>query len=352
MTIGARVFKTGLAVALAVYLSGLFGFASPIIAAVAAIFTIQPSISRSWQHISDQLQTNVLGAVVALTAVRLFGNSAIAVGMVCIIVILISIRLRMESTIGLTLVTVVAVMEATGEGWLFALERFLMVLTGMGAAFAVNILVFPPRPRKQFAEQVKEAYSELSLLLRMSISDELKEDVHRKEKEKLYQTLHKLEERYKLFEEERSWLNNQKREKARQLILSKQLIKTLQQGTDLLEVVEEHYFAAPESGKWAQRFDRQIEALTKFHEQILLKIDGKLKHRVALEPEAEREKAFAKQLSDYFNEDPEERKRLVFVASAIFEYEYHLHRLERLAEQVLQRDEAEEQKAVQSGAQQ
>ena len=213
MTIGARVLKTGMAVALAVYLSSLLGFPSPIIAAVAAIFTIQPSISRSWQQVTDQLQTNFLGAFVAITAVRLFGNTAIAVGLVCIIVILISIRLRMESSIGLTLVTVVAVMEANEQGWLFAVERFSMVLAGMGAAFVVNALLFPPRPRKQFVEQVHQAYGQLSLLLRMAISNEMKEDVHRKETEKLHNTLRKLQERYTVFEEERSLLPSRRQAK-------------------------------------------------------------------------------------------------------------------------------------------
>ncbi len=37
----SRVLKTGLAVALAIFVSELLGFSSPLIAAVAAIFTIQ-----------------------------------------------------------------------------------------------------------------------------------------------------------------------------------------------------------------------------------------------------------------------------------------------------------------------
>jgi uncharacterized membrane protein YgaE (UPF0421/DUF939 family) len=339
MTIGARVLKTGMAVALAVYLSGLFGFPSPIIAAVASIFTIQPSISRSWQQVTDQLQTNLLGAVVAIIAVKLFGSTPIALGLVCIIVILISIRLRMENTIGLTLVTVVAVMEATGEGWLFALERFSMVLTGMAAAFVVNVLVYPPRPRKQFTVQVHEAYGQLSLLLRMAISNEMKEDVHREEKEKLHGTLRKLDERYVLFEEERSLLPRRKLARARQLLLSKQMIKALQQGSDLLDVVEEHYFAAPGAGEWAQQFDRLIEELAKYHEQILLKLEGKMKANADIEPEEAREARLVKQITAYLNENPDEHKRLVFVASAIFEYAYHLRRLDRVAEQVLEREQ-------------
>ncbi|NBD27506.1 FUSC family protein [Paenibacillus glycinis] len=342
MTIGARVVKTGLAVALAVYISTLLQFPSPIISAVAAIFTIQPSISRSWQQVVEQVQTNVLGAAVALAAVRLFGHTPIALGMVCIIVILISIRLRMESTIGLTLVTVVAIMEANNqEGWLFALDRLLMVLAGMGAAFAVNILVFPPRPRRQFIVQVHDAHAKLSLLLRMAISNEMKEDVHRAEKEKLQGALGKLDESYRLFEDERPLLRKRKQAGARQLILSRHMIKALHKGMDLLEAVEEHYFAVSGCEAWAQRFDQQIEELAKYHEHILLKLDGKMKANADIEPEEEREGRLIEQLSDYLHRNPDEYKRLVFVASAMLEYAYHLRRLDRVSDQVQQRRETD-----------
>ncbi|EFM10364.1 protein of unknown function DUF939 [Paenibacillus curdlanolyticus YK9] len=338
MTIGARVLKTGMAVALAIYISGLLGFPSPLIAAVASIFTIQPSIYRSWQQISDQLQTNVLGAIVALAALRLFGHTPIAVGLVCILVILISIRFKMESTIGLTLVTVVAIMEAHDAGYDAALSRFLMVLTGMGAAFLVNVVIFPPRPRKQFSEQVHHAFDQLSLLLRTAISNEMKEQVFNAEKERLHGTLRKLDERFSVFEEERAIRAVSKAARARQLLVSKGMIKALQKGSDLLEIVEEHYFAAPGAGEWAHQFDRHIEELTKYHEHILLKSEGKMKANAHIEPEEEREAKLAAQLTVYLGEADEDRKRLVFVASAMFEYAYHLRRLEKLIDQVQQRD--------------
>lgn len=339
MTIGARVLKTGMAVALAIYLSSLFGFASPLIAAVAAIFTIQPSIYRSWQRVADQVQTNLLGAVIAIVAVRLFGHTPIAAGLVCILVILISIRLKMESTISLTLVTVVAIMEANGQGWDVAIVRFLMVLTGIGSSFLVNVLVFPPRPRRQFTEQVHQAYTQLSLLLRTAVSNEMKEQVFRQEKDKLHGTLRKLEERHTVFEEERKVLARAKTSHARQLLVSKQMIKALQKGADLLDVVEEHYFASPSAGEWALRFDRQIEDLSKYHEHILLKAEDKMKPNALIEPEEEREARFVKELTAYVMEDPDEHKRLIFVASGLFEYAYHLRRLEKLLDQVQQREE-------------
>lgn len=64
MTIGARVLKTGLAVAIALWIGQLIGLESPLIAAIASIFTIQPSIYRSWMQMLDQVQSNVLGAIV------------------------------------------------------------------------------------------------------------------------------------------------------------------------------------------------------------------------------------------------------------------------------------------------
>ncbi|QAY67148.1 FUSC family protein [Paenibacillus protaetiae] len=346
MTIGARVLKTGMAVALSIFLSEWFNFPSPIITAVAAIGTIQPSIYRSWQQVWDQLQTNVIGAILALAAVRLFGISPVSVGLVCILVILLSIRLKMESTISVTLVTVVAVMEANSQGIEFALQRFLMVLTGIGAAFVVNVAVFPPRPRRQFAEQARAAFAQLSLLLRTAISNEMKEQVYRQEKEKLHQTLRKLEDRFKLFEEERKLLPQTKLSQARQLLVSKQTIKTLQKGTDLLEMVEEHYFASKGAGEWAERFDRRIEELTKYHEHILLKWDRKMKPGV---PGMSEEDSLITDVAGYFMEDPEAHRRLVFVASSMFEYAYHLRRLDKVIDYALSRLDETGHKAEETG---
>ena len=58
----------------------------------------------------------------------------------------------------------------------------------------------------------------------------MKEDVHRKETEKLHNTLRKLQERYAVFEEERALLPSRRQAKSRQLLLSKQLIKVQPRG--------------------------------------------------------------------------------------------------------------------------
>jgi uncharacterized membrane protein YgaE (UPF0421/DUF939 family) len=338
MTIGARMLKTGLAVVLAIYVSGLFGFNTPIIATVAAIFTIQPSIYRSWRQVHDHIQSNIIGAAFALGAAYALGVTPISVGIVCVAVILLNIRLKTTSAIGLTLVTVVAVMDGHAEGWRFALERFAMVLTGIVSAFLVNVLVLPPRPKLQFREQVHEACNILSLLLRTAVSNEIREKVFREEHEKLEQIFRRLDEQYTLFREDRVFRPAGRRRHARQLLLSRQMIKTLRTGAALLDAVEEHFYSSPGAAEWAERFDRRIEALTKCHEQLLLKWEGKIKPGARIRPEPADD--LAKDLTAYLGEQSAERRRLLFVASAMFEYAWHLDRLDKLLDRMMRAESA------------
>lgn len=57
MTLGARVLKTGIAISLALYLCSMLGLAPGTFAAVAAVFTVQPTVYQSWRQVLDQVQT-------------------------------------------------------------------------------------------------------------------------------------------------------------------------------------------------------------------------------------------------------------------------------------------------------
>lgn len=339
MTIGARVLKTGLAVSVALYICSLLNYSPAIFAAVAAIFTIQPSIYQSWQHIWEQLSTNVLGAVIALAAGMLFGNDPMAVGFVCIIVIILCIKIKMDSTIALTLVTVMAIIEAPGEGWEFALNRFLIILIGMGSAFLVNIVIFPPKHKHHFTTQISSAFNQMSLLLRTVVSNEMKESIFKAEHQALLGTLRRLEEKYSVFEDERIIRQRSKHRHNRQLVLFKHLLGALHRGTDVLGNVEEHYFASAHNDEIDRVFDRHMEELIKFHEYILLKYEGKIKpgsshHDV----EADNEQ-FMREVLGYYNDQPEDRLRMVAVASSIYEYGFQLKRLDKVVDHYMNRVE-------------
>jgi len=339
MTIGARVLKTGLAVAISLWVGALIGLGSPIIAAIAAIFTIQPSIYRSWMQMLEQVQSNALGAVIAIAAVSLVGSTPITVGFVCIGVILLCIRLKTEETIGLTLVTVVVIMESHGQGWTIALDRLAAILTGIVAAFVVNVVIAPPRHRNRFVKQIQEAETMLSRLLRTAVSNELKESVFREEYDRLKSMLRKLEGAYDLFAEERVWRRKSRTQRARLLIVYRGMLSALEKGVALIDAVETHYFAVSSGEAWNRLIDRQIESLCGYHEQLVWKWQGKMKPgSSAAAPPSEASMLLAELIIDQAGEDAVARARLLVITSAVFTYEESLRRLDKLMEQWLERE--------------
>ncbi|BFH68177.1 UPF0421 protein YgaE [Paenibacillus dendritiformis] len=345
MAFGARVLKTGIAVTLALYISQYFQFKTPVIAAVAAIFAMQPSIYRSWRYFLDQLQTNTLGAAIALLAGMAFSNEPIAVGIVCIVVIIICLKMKMEETVGLTLVTVISVMEASGQ-WDFALGRFALTLIGIGSAFLINILFFPPNPQAQFIGQIQNVFSRMSLLLRTAISDEMKESAFRVEKQGLEESLKSSSDKYKLFEEETKKLKRAKYRHTRRIVVYKQLLNTLRKGIEVLNIIEEHYFQSVRTKESDLFFDRHLELLIKCHEHVLLKFEDKVKPDSGDTANLEREnERFMTQALQYGTDGPEGALRLSIVAASLYEYGHQISRLDRLVGHV---DKEEDKGLLQS----
>ncbi|GGG12045.1 FUSC family protein [Paenibacillus aceti] len=344
MTFGARMLKTGLAVTLALYVVMWLDLSPPLMAGIAAIFAMQPSIYRSWRYLIDQLQTNVLGAVLAMLGGMLFSNAPIAVGLVCIIVIMICLKLKMGETIGVTLVTVISVMEASGQ-WAFALNRLSLSLIGILSAFIINIIIFPPKPQVQYEDQVKKTFGQLSLLLRTAVSDEMKETVSHQEKRSLEDAINSLSEKYKLMEEDQKRLRTPKFSESRQLVIYKQMLKTLHKGYEALDAIEQHYFQAVRSPELNQEFDTHLERMIKFHEHIMLKFENKLKPNV-LEAQRfeEQNDRFLATMLEHYADHTDGTLRLSIVSAEIYEYGYQLQRLNRLAEHSPSLESKEEDK--------
>ncbi|MDG0809755.1 FUSC family protein [Cohnella rhizosphaerae] len=332
MTIGARVFKTGLAVAIALWIGSLIGLKLPLIAAIASVVMIQPSIYRSWVQVLQQLQSNVLGAAVAIAAVWLVGSSPLSIGIVSVLVILLCIRLRAEETIGLTVVTVVVLMEAHGLGWPLVMDRLAALLTGIVTAFVVNIAIAPPRHRGRFVAQMKKSQTQLSLLLRTAVSNELRENVFNRELSALKGQLRKLEDAYDLYAEERVVRKAPRADRARLLVVYQGMLSALERGVTLIEAVEVHYFAAAADGAWRREIDSHIESLCAYHEHLMWKWDGLLKPGAFASAPPPETSALLERIAGSAEMERADKTRLAVVASAIYAYEERLRRLDKLVE--------------------
>jgi uncharacterized membrane protein YgaE (UPF0421/DUF939 family) len=333
ITLGPRVLKTGIAVALALYISKWLGLEPPIFAAIAATFTIQPSIYRSWKQVLEQFQANTLGAIIAIASIYLFGNNPIVIGLVTVIVIIISLKLKMESSISLTLITVLIMMSSHEfNGILTAANKFIIVLVGMGSAFLVNLIVSPPNFNKNFKDTMDESFRNMSLLVRTAISNELTEKTFQDQWRQLRKDIAKLEDLYKILDEEREKISKVKRLDVRELVVFKQMLSCLHQGLRLLDIVEDHFFQSRPEHKGTNEFDSQFEELIQYHEMILLKYSGKIRD-IDSGSILRQSGLFLESIMEDRSIERNDRLRLTIIGSGIYDYAFQLDRLNELIDQ-------------------
>ncbi|KUP04351.1 hypothetical protein Q73_15880 [Bacillus coahuilensis m2-6] len=338
MTFGPRILKTGLAVTLSIYMCMVFDLEHAVFAGVAAILAIQPSVYRTWKQLLDQIITNTLGASISLFFIYFFGEHPITIGFVIILMISISIKLKMETTIPLTLVTVIAIMGATGsEDVSFAIERFLVILIGTITAIMINITIFPPNYKKKFTEDLQKTFQHMSLLMRTAISDEMREASYQDIHQKFQSDLTKLQDQFKLLDEERSKLGKSTKLNARELIVLKQMIKAFREAHHLLACIEDHYFQSQPVKSETTLFDEKLEELVKYHEYLLLKYLGLIKedHNMIGFKILDNQDAFYSNVLEKSEEDKEQKLRQTIIASSIVHYSFHLERLEKVIHQYI-----------------
>lgn len=334
ITIGPRVLKTGLAVTLAIYLTDWLGLDPPLFAAIAAAFTIQPSIYRSWKQVLEQFQANTLGAVIAVSSIYLFGNNPFVTGLVVVIVIVLSLKLNMESSISLTIITVLVIMSSEKlDGLVAAGNKFLIVLIGMVSALIINLLISPPSSNKNFVHKMESGFKLQSLLIRTAISNELKESTFQKEWNILNLEVKKLEELYNILDEERKKLSKIKHLDIRELVVFKQMLNCLKQGLRLLDIIEDHFFQNYPDKEGIKLFDNQLEELIHYHEMSLLKYSGKIR-KVSGTENGNNYVNTTMQFLENLQSNPvygrEQKFRLMIIGSAIYDYAYQLERLNEL----------------------
>ena len=71
------------------------------------------------------MQGNIIGAVIAITFVLIFGHQLVVIGFAAVVIILIMIKLKLEASISMALVMMIAIMEIQGDEFLtYALLTF------------------------------------------------------------------------------------------------------------------------------------------------------------------------------------------------------------------------------------
>ncbi len=342
MKLGARVLKTGVAIVFALFIAELLNVPSPVFAGIAAIFAIQPSIYRSYLTILEQIQGNLIGAVIAIIFGLLFGHHIVAIGIAAIIVIGIMMKLKLEKAITLAIVTLIVIMEVQGEDFMtFALIRFETVMIGVFAAFIVNLVFIPPKYEIKLFKSINSLQDDIIRWTRLAVRQASEHTSTKSAVKKFKIRMDEIDTMYGFFQEERSYTLKERYKKARKLVIYRQMITTSKKSLELLQRLHKH---ENELVKLPDQFQRliqeRLDGLLTFHEQLLLKYMGKLK------PEHSKWKTrdeymHGNDMMDLFIEhinrtksveSPEEFSsyHLLYILSRLLDYEENLEHLDTL----------------------
>jgi len=285
MKLGARILKTGIAIILSLFLSELFQLPTPVFAAIAAIFAMQPTIYRSFLTIIEQIQGNIIGAVIAVLFVLTFGNDIFFIGLAAIIVITINLKLKIENTISLSLVTMLVIMETPGDTFLqFALVRFSTIMLGVLSAFIVNLVFLPPKYEKKLYLDITNITEETTKWIRLTIRHASEHKLLKNDIGKMKAAVRNLDHLYAMYKEERYYLKRNTFVKARKLVIYRQMISTVKRSLETLRKLHRFENDLQEMpADFQNTVQQQLDCLIHYHEHVMLKFIGKVRPQVTFE---------------------------------------------------------------------
>ncbi len=339
MKLGARIIKTGLAIILSLYVAIWLKLEPPTFAALAAAFAVQPSIYRTFQTILEQVQANVIGAVLAVVFVMTFGHEPFVIGLVVALAIAIILKVKLESsTIPLAIVTVIVVMESPATNFIeFATDRFVLIIVGVLAAFIINLLFIPPRYETKLYNKIVNATENITQWIMLVIRLDADHTTLKKDLIRLEEVLIQIDNLYLLFKEERNYFLRNKYAKARKVVLFRQLILTSKEAFGLLRTLDKRADELKQMPENVHtRLEQQLEHLTAYHDRILLRYVGKV-HSLRSEQLIEDMNQGNEELMNYFISlreeewmDHEQWLSLIPIVSEMVEYQEQLEHLDDL----------------------
>ncbi|PFH83487.1 aromatic acid exporter family protein [Bacillus sp. AFS088145] len=346
MRLGARVLKTGIAITLAIYSAMFFDLSTASIAGISAISALKSSVNQSYKTLIEQLQANLIGAILAIIAVITLGNNPVIIGFTCILVILITLKLKLENTIATTLVTVVVIMEvstSTEHFAIFTFDRILAVTIGVLAASFVNIFLMPPNYEKKLSRGMISITEQTNKLMMMALHKTVSHNGLKDEIYSLKEIMRNVTKIYRLYKEDRIILVGRKKkehEKARKIVLFRQMLVTADNAFDTLKALNRLEYEINASPKEFQDLVKnELTCLMQFHEHALMKLIGKVNFDQTAPLHKEEnilKDKLTKAFLDHHDLNDEEKQKtwlhLFQVVSAILEYSENVQHLNTLVD--------------------
>lgn len=158
LNIGARTLKTGIAVAVSVYICIFFEIQPPLFAATSAVVCMQQSLGKSLKSALEQIIVNLaaiaVGIILGLTVPVLFLSMAIAT----ILVILFCTKVfKAKKQIVLAVISAIFILASPQDQFIdHAMVRSLAIIIGIVTANIINFAIAPPHYQKTLVNKMIE----------------------------------------------------------------------------------------------------------------------------------------------------------------------------------------------------
>lgn len=346
LTIGPRIIKSGLAIALSIYLASiLVPNSSGVLAGIAALTATSPSLKKSYESLSSRMIGTIIGALVALGLSLVFVSTpvpeAIVIGIASMLTITILNIFNIPEVTNIVIVAVIAILLPDQESFYEAsLYRVFETFIGVITAFIINLIIAPPKYDVTFMSLIETTNTENLKLIRTCLRRNTNYFMTQNDLRWSKTQLNKIENYYQLVKNELI-LNPKKRlPHTRKLVVYRHLYRTTKQASLLLEVLHHNgnlYNHCPED--FRKLIHDRIELLLSAHEQIILKLIGKVP------PEEVNFMEITPQYRDHYIQSYQnliwewrhdhgyahsKSNELVLIMSRIYQYEVALKTLNRL----------------------
>jgi len=170
---GPRVLKTAIAASLAWWIGNLLGEPQPVLAAVAAIVGLEPTVASSLARAGEQLVGMLAGLALAAFMLRLSGSAPLAVFLLILLATTIGARLRLRQAVivefSITALVVVTFTDVTHP--YYGITRIWEGVLGGALAVAVNALILPPEYHGQLRGLLQRSTTITLEALRWGLDD-------------------------------------------------------------------------------------------------------------------------------------------------------------------------------------
>ncbi|MFQ3843808.1 aromatic acid exporter family protein [Staphylococcus pseudoxylosus] len=341
MKLGARILKTGIAIILALFIASLLPDEAGLkaIAGVSAVVAMQPSVFRSIKTVSDQALGNVVGALLAVAMVTVFGDNVIIMGVTVILLIAILFRFNLAHVATLGSVTALIIMgQHSGDFYVSAFYRFVLVMIGVISSSTVNLLFLPPKFESKIYYNSLNICSDIFVWFKLVLNDTSEYHHIKEDRGVISDRIKRLEQTFSYYEEERPFTKKQVYAQNRKKILFKEVVRSTRHAYEVLKKMNRYQNDLHNlNHELLLQIKLELDTLIAYHEQIFISLSKKAKYDVS-QFDSQIENPQKKELMDAFQKEIIKNPyqtvysyaNIMQIISAIEEYRYTLEHLDRL----------------------